>query len=238
MRVRRHERKAPSGFESPTADLVAAEYNAARADCLQGLIGQQSILTWSIAAIGVLFAAGLSIDTKVHGASTVRPWVFLVGVPLLTLGVSIAWLGEIFRMERDAHYMRLLEQSTWPADLLRAYRDNEDMVTDDMVKRGTLMLNTWVARGAPPSRNRVVGYFGGILIYLGATAGALAVGGALLRSHSGIAFICGGGWCLVYAAITVVQLARIVDYSRLGLGESMVDLASPRVPRRTRSKRQ
>jgi hypothetical protein len=127
---------------SVPAELIVAEYNAARADCLQGLIGQQSILTWSIAAIGVLFAAGLSIGTKVHGASTVRPWVFLVGVPLLALGASIAWLGEIFRMERDAHYMRLLEQSTWPPDLMKAYERNNQMVTDEMVKYRTLMLNT------------------------------------------------------------------------------------------------
>ncbi|HWJ51643.1 MAG TPA: hypothetical protein VNR42_11510, partial [Solirubrobacteraceae bacterium] len=155
-------------------ELIVAEYNAARADCLQGLAGQQSILTWSIAAIGVLFAAGLSIDTKVHGAATARPWVFLVGLPILTLGASIAWFGEIFRMERDAHYMRLLEQSTWPSDLRKAYDDNNEMVTDQQVKYRTLMLNTWVARSEPPSRNRVVGYAGGVIIYWGATAGSLA----------------------------------------------------------------
>ena len=215
---------------SVTAELIVAEYNAARADCLQGLIGQQSILTWSIAAIGVLFAAGLSIGTNVHGASTVRPWVFLVGVPLLVLGASIAWLGEIFRMERDAHYMRLLERSTWPPDVKQKYADNNQMVTDEMVQYRTLMLNTWVAHGQPPSRNRVVGYFGGILIYLGATAGALAVGAAFLHEHELTALICGGAWCMIYVAIILIQLARIVDYSKLGLGESMVDLASPRVP--------
>lgn len=216
--------------ECVTPELIVAEYNAARADCLQGLIGQQSILTWSIAAIGVLFAAGLSIGTKVHGASTVRPWVFLVGVPLLALGASIAWLGEIFRMERDAHYMRLLEQSTWPPDVMSAYECNEKRVTDEMVQYRTLMLNTWVARGKPPSRNRVVGYFGGIIIYLGATAGALLVGAALLHEHKATAFVCGGVWCLIYAAIILIQLARIFDYTNLGFGESMVDLASPRVP--------
>src|ERR1700720_300460 len=95
----------PSG---PGLEFSIADYNAARADCLQGLIGQQSILTWSIAAIGVLFAAGLSISPHIREADTVRHWVFFLGIPLLTLGASIAWLGEIFRMERDAHYMRLL----------------------------------------------------------------------------------------------------------------------------------
>jgi hypothetical protein len=213
-----------------TAELIIAEYNAARADCLQGLIGQQSILTWSIAAIGVLFAAGLSIDTKVHAASTVRPWVFLGGVPLLALGASVAWLGEIFRMERDAHYMRLLERSTWPSDLMQEYEGNNQKVTDKMVTYRTLMLNTWVAHGKPPSRNRVVGYFGGIIIYLGATAGALAVGAALLHEYKTTAFVCGGAWCVIYIGIILIQLARIVDYSKLGLGESLVDLASPRVP--------
>jgi hypothetical protein len=133
-------------------------------------------------------------------------------------------------MERDAHYMRLLEQSTWPPDVTEAYERNKNRVTDEMVQCRTLMLNTWVARGKPPSRNRVVGYFGGIIIYLGATAGALLVGAALLHEHKTAAFVCGGAWCLIYAAIILIQLARIVDYSNLGLGESMVDLASPRVP--------
>jgi hypothetical protein len=40
----------------------------------------------------VLVAAGLSTDATVHGAAgaaTARPWVFSVGIPLLTLGAGV-----------------------------------------------------------------------------------------------------------------------------------------------------
>jgi hypothetical protein len=196
----------------PGLDFSIADYNAARADCSQGLAGQQSILTWSIAALGVLFAAGLSVSPHIGSANTIRHWVFFLGIPLLTLGASIAWLGEIFRMERDAHYMRLLEQSTWPKKWQREFAQAKH-VGDGDVKYPALLLNTWVAHSEPERRNRVNGYYGGVLIYVGATAGSLALACALLHENRPLAIVLSATWLVVYIALTVAQLLRIRNFS-------------------------
>ncbi len=200
----------PSG---PGLEFSIADYNAARADCLQGLIGQQSILTWSIAAIGVLFAAGLSISPHVHDADTIRHWVFFLGIPLLTLGASVAWLGEIFRMERDAHYMRLLERSTWTLKHQNDF-DRDKTVKDADVVYPRLLLNTWVAHSDPARRNRVNSYVGGVLIYVGATVGSLALACALLHENRALAFALSCAWLATYIALTVAQLLRIRNLSK------------------------
>jgi len=197
----------------PEHGLSIAEYNAARADCLQGLSGQQSILTWSIAALGVLFAAGLSISPQITDANTIRHWLFFIGIPLLTLGASVAWLGEIFRMERDAHYMRLLERSTWPVERQREF-DEMKIVRDEDVKYPRLLLNTWVAHSAPERRNRVSGYFGGALIYVGATACSLALACTLLHENRALAFGLSGAWLVIYTALTWAQLRHIRHFSK------------------------
>ncbi|HTQ69485.1 MAG TPA: hypothetical protein VMI13_12425 [Solirubrobacteraceae bacterium] len=198
---------------SPDVALCVAEYNAARADCLQGLTGQQSILTWSIAALGVLFAAGLSVSPHVGSANTIRHWVFFLGIPLLTLGASIAWLGEIFRMERDAHYMRLIERSTWPLKRQREF-DKAKRVRDGDVRYPRLLLNTWVAHSEPERRNRVHGYFGGVLIYIGATACSLALACSLLHENRPLAFALSGAWLVIYVAVTGAQLQHIRNFSK------------------------
>ncbi len=187
---------------------------------MQGLIGQQSILTWSIAAIGVLFAAGLSISPHIGHADTIRHWVFFLGIPLLTLGASIAWLGEIFRMERDAHYMRLLEQSTWTDSRLRRKYAETEKIADGDVGYPTLLLNTWVAHSEPDGRNRVVGYVGGLLIYLGATTCSLALACALLHENRTLAIALSVAWIVIYIALTIAQLRRILNFSELSPGQA------------------
>jgi hypothetical protein len=216
-------------LSSAGAEFSVAEYNAARTDCLQGLIGQQSILTWSIAAIGVLFAAGLSLSPHIRDADTIRHWVFFLGVPFLTLGASIAWLGEIFRMERDAHYMRLLEQSTWTDKELRDKYAKTGKVSDDDVRYPALLLNTWVAHSEPDGRNRVVGYVGGLVIYMGTTAASLALACALLRENRTLAIALSAAWLLFYTALTVAQLVRILNYSKLPPSQATKRFVSPRI---------
>ena len=197
----------------PENGLSVAEYNAARADCSQGLAGQQSILTWSIAALGVLFAAGLSVSPHIGGANTIRHWVFFLGIPLLTLGASIAWLGEIFRMERDAHYIRLLERSTWSEKQRRDF-DKVKLVENDDVTYSRLLLNTWVAHSQPERQNRANGYIGGVLIYVGTTACSLALACALLHENRAIAIILSATWLVIYIALTLAQILRIRNFSK------------------------
>jgi hypothetical protein len=213
-------------------EFSLAEYNSARSDMLQGLAGQQSILAWSIAAIGVLFAAGLALSpSHVDHATTIRPLIFLVGVPLVALGASFAWLGEIFRMERDAHYLRLLERSTWTNEQrAQTNEQGELIVSDSWVGHTPLLLNAWVAHRDPPGRNRVLGYLGGVIIFTGATAGSLALACALVRHNRALVIVIATAWFAGYCIITWIHVKRIMNYSKLGALEATKRATLPTSP--------
>ena len=198
-----------------------AEYDSVRGDCLQGLSGQQSILAWSIAAVGVLFAAGLAVNpSHVDHATTIRPLIFLLGIPAITFGASVAWLGEIFRMERDAHYLRLLERATW-------IREQKDSTPNDAwVGRTPLLYNSWVAHGEPRGRNRVYGYHGGLVIYTGAIFGSLILACVLVRHN--LPLVIGVAVLLLasYLVLTVMQVRRILSYSKLDIAKAAKHVTS------------
>lgn len=209
-------------LDGTTSEFALAEYESVRGDCLQGLTGQQSILAWSIAAIGVLFAAGLAVGSpNVDHATTIRPLIFLFGIPAITFGASVAWLGEIFRMERDAHYLRLLERATWSDQQITR------TPTDAWVGRTPLLYNSWVAHGIPRGRNRVYGYLGGLMIYSGAILGSLLLAIALVRHRQGL--VIGGGAVIftVYAGLTIVQVRRILTYSKMRISDAARRASSP-----------
>lgn len=205
-----------------TPEFALAEYDSVRGDCLQGLAGQQSILAWSIAAIGVLFAAGLAVDpSHIDHATTIRPLIFLFGIPAITFGASMAWLGEIFRMERDAHYLRLLERATWSGKQIAR------TPTDAWVGRTPLLYNSWVAHGVPRGRNRVYGYLGGLMIYSGAMLGSLLLAIALVRHCQGLAIAGAAVIFIVYAGLTIVQVRRILTYSKMRIWDAARRAGSP-----------
>lgn len=200
-------------LEGTAVQFSLAEYDSVRGDCLQGLAGQQSILAWSIAAIGVLFAAGLAVSpSHVDHATTIRPLIFLAGIPAITFGASVAWLGEIFRMERDAHYLRLLERATW-TDGQRTSTPN-----DAWVGRTPLLYNSWVAHGVPRGRNRVYDYLGGLMIYSGTMAGSLLLACVLVRHNQPGVIVIATLVFVAYLILTVLQVLRILNYSKLAVG--------------------
>ncbi len=192
---------------------------------IQGLSGQQSILAWSIAAIGVAFAAALGLNSgKLAHADSIRAAVFGIAIPLVAFGASVAWLGEIFRMERDAHYLRLMERSTWSAD-----RQSSEYVNEDWIKDTPLLYNSWVAHSEPPARNRVLGYAGGLTIYIGAFGLSLSLAVLLLDHQRRWAVPAALFAFIVYFALTTIQAKRILNYSRLSPQSAGRRLMSTRV---------
>lgn len=209
-------------IEGTAVQFSLAEYDSVRGDCLQGLSGQQSILAWSIAAVGVLFAAGLAVDpSHVDHATTIRPVIFLVGIPAITFGASVAWLGEIFRMERDAHYLRLLERATWVDE------QRDGTPSDSWVGRTPLLYNSWVAHGVPRGRNRVYGYLGGLVIYTGAISGSLVLACVLVRHNRPLVIGIAAAFLASYLVLTVVQVLRILTYSKLAVGYAATRATAP-----------
>jgi hypothetical protein len=193
-------------------DFALAEYVAVRADALQGRSGQQSILAWSIAAIGVLFAAGLAVKpSDVGHASTLRELIFGVAIPLVALGSCMAWLGEIYRMERDAHYLRLLERWTWEKEQ-RAEHRLTGKVPDRWVGRTSLANNAWNASGN--RYNRVIGYFGGLLVYTSAVLGSVALCLYLVDHRTWVIWFLEVLMFLTYFVLVTIQVLTIFHYSR------------------------
>jgi hypothetical protein len=208
-------------FAQDHSDISIAEYNSVRTDCLQGLAGQQSILAWSFAAIGVIFAAGLTLKAPgLAHTTTIRAGLFGLAVPAIAFGASVAWLGEIFRMERDAHFLRLMERTTWTEEQREA-----KAVTDAWVGRTPLLYNAWVAHSEPIGRNRVVGYIGGLIIYSSFVFGGFAVCAILVDSDRLVIMVAEAIASFGYVAATFFQLRHILDYSKLPAVDAGAQLA-------------
>lgn len=92
------------------------QYQSLRDECSGARTAQYTILQWSQAVSGTLFAAAL-----VTGASKSERFViaaqFIFGlvIPALLLGGGLAWAGEMIRMERTGVYLRTLERAIWVA---------------------------------------------------------------------------------------------------------------------------
>lgn len=151
------------------ADFSVAEYNAIRAEIVQTLAGQQSIMAWSVGAIGVVVAGLVALSDKSGDHNNLILLVLGWLLPGLAASASFAWLGELFRMERDAAYLRALELTTWDDGVVRTARIADPKQWDpdvrlDIVRRVPLAYNAWVAWGRPSNRV-TVGYLAGIAIY-------------------------------------------------------------------------
>lgn len=87
-----------------------------RAESVQSFANAQSIIQWSLATYGVLFAGALVLLTQsVEPAnSSFRDvailLIFTVLLPGLICAATWQWLGEITRMERVGMYLRGLER--------------------------------------------------------------------------------------------------------------------------------
>lgn len=91
--------------------LFLAEYESLRQESAQARDAQQSIMQWSIGAFAAVLVAGLALPDQGPGSTTMyaRLALFGLGLPVLVFGASLAWFGELYRMERAGHYLRCRE---------------------------------------------------------------------------------------------------------------------------------
>lgn len=91
--------------------LFLAEYESLRHESSQARDAQQSIMQWSIGAFAAVLVAGMAIPDQGPDSTTMyaRLALFGFGLPLLVFGASLAWFGELYRMERAGHYLRCRE---------------------------------------------------------------------------------------------------------------------------------
>lgn len=167
-------------------DFIKAEYETLRTESAQARQSQQSILQWSMAIIGVVFSAGIilvnqSMSTNVDQSAkgflyVVFLFVFGFVLPLSSWCASLAWFGELIRMERSGRYLRGFEVSL--TNIASRYNSSSDIPH----LRSPLRWENYIAdendRGIAVSKQRV-GYAGCLGLYLGGVTVPLAV--ALIR---------------------------------------------------------
>lgn len=95
-------------------ELSIQEYVSLRNESLAAKQNQQSIITWTLATVGVLGAATVALAGSLHdlvgSARTLAIYTALVvcgiGVPALVLAAFGVWYGELTRMQRAGEYLR------------------------------------------------------------------------------------------------------------------------------------
>lgn len=93
-----------------------------RAESLSAKQNQQTILQWTLATVGIVIAACVAAATGLHDMDQLTRLGLSIAIALLTGAltptlVSCAfgvWLGELNRMERAGHFLRLREKA-WSA---------------------------------------------------------------------------------------------------------------------------
>jgi hypothetical protein len=158
-----------SGYQAN--DLAARELFAMRDESAQAREQQQSILQWSIGGIGLLYAAGISAGGSDLTAQVLRLIGFGLVIPGLTTAASLAWLGEVLRMERVGYYLRGRERGFWKPDA-----SGHKNLTEEAVRwldtYPTLWENFIAFAARSRARKQLVGYVGGLSLY----AGSLVLG--------------------------------------------------------------
>jgi hypothetical protein len=98
-------------------EYAAKQYDSIRAACNQAREAHHSILTWSQAVSGTLFAAGLVAAASHSDRFTMAAqFVFGLVIPAIIIGSALAWAGEMIRMETIGLFLRAFERAVWNRD--------------------------------------------------------------------------------------------------------------------------
>jgi len=193
-------------------DMLELDHRTAWADVRQAIQAQQAILAWSIAGIGALAAGLLAVSAK---SDLFRLVGFGIWLPLLVIGASFAWIGELVRMERGAQYLRALERTTWK-------KKERDF---DWALLGTAefpLAYQNALRSPRGGHTLVVGYVSGGLtrsaMAVGYVGGGLIYGGSLFSSEAIFALLAnqrGGPWWTASLVLSPTVVAIWVAFAVL-----------------------
>jgi hypothetical protein len=100
--------------EQERKQYAARQYESLRAECEGARTAQHTILQWSQAVSGTLFAAALVAGASHSGRFVVAAqFIFGLVLPAVLLGGALAWAGEMIRMERVSIFLRSFERAVW-----------------------------------------------------------------------------------------------------------------------------
>ncbi|GAH75554.1 unnamed protein product, partial [marine sediment metagenome] len=92
--------------EQNKVKIMMEEYKSLRSEIRQSMQNRNSILTFSIAIIGVVFHAGVSVFLNHSQKSQVLAFfIFSSILPTLSLLILILWCGEMEYMGRIGYYL-------------------------------------------------------------------------------------------------------------------------------------
>lgn len=142
---------------------------------MQAMQAQQSILQWSMAAFGAIIAGIIVVIVQKGSRPTPTESFVALGVviPAFVICCGMAWVGELFRMERIGVYLRGLE-----TEMAKIVREGKYKDTGVDSIRFTL-TPMWELFIAMPSRREMgitkqrIGYLGSVGIYILALIGCL-----------------------------------------------------------------
>lgn len=93
---------------------AARQYESLREEIGQARQAQHTILQWTQALAGTLFAAALVAGTaKTSRYLVAAQFVLGLVLPAVLLGGALAWSGELVRMTRAGVFLRSFERSSW-----------------------------------------------------------------------------------------------------------------------------
>ena len=102
-----------SGFDSGA--LVIAEYTALRQEVLGSLAAQQTIMNYGLATVATVFVGNFYLlgqaapTTDTSAITAVVLFANLLLIPGVVFSLTLAWFGELARVERAGAYIRGLE---------------------------------------------------------------------------------------------------------------------------------
>ena len=153
-------------------ELFLAEYASLRDESAHARQAQQAVLQWSLATSAVILGAAVAFFARGGPAPpTGAVFVFLLvygfGMPAFAAAAFMAWFGELLRMERVGVFLRGRERLTWDDAALR--EEIRESVSGGEAWRQAMVWENWIAfgTGGLGARKQIVGYLGGVLLYVG-----------------------------------------------------------------------
>lgn len=142
-------------FKIGKVQVMMEEYKSLRSESLQSMRNRNSILTFGLGTIGLIFHAGISILNTQDVFSFL---IFSFFIPVLSLLLLVLWMGEAERMSRVGVYLVDFEKKV-----------NEIFENDEQLRQ-LLHWETWL-REFKQSKNRtnqlLYPYLAVLILFLG-----------------------------------------------------------------------